>query len=145
MEDTKSVYQVVGGQPFFDALAARFYECVEANDVLRPLYPAELDVPRSNLSWFLAQYWGGPPVYSNERGHPRLRMRHARFSIGSTERNAWVDCMKEALDSFALPEDIKAGMNRHFERTATMLINRTKQPSGSDSGHVGRTLQLSGD
>ena len=70
-----------GGETFFVALVDRFYEGVETDPLLRPMYPEDLSDSRRHLALFLSQYWGGPPVYSEERGHPRLRMRHARFAV----------------------------------------------------------------
>ncbi|MDQ3810718.1 MAG: globin, partial [Chloroflexota bacterium] len=77
-----TLFDRVGGQAFFDDLVGRFYAGVEHDPILRPLYPADLTGSRRHLAMFLGQYWGGPPAYSAERGHPRLRMRHAPFVIG---------------------------------------------------------------
>jgi hemoglobin len=75
----------------------------------RPLYPADLEPGKANLAGFLAQYWGGPPDYSARRGHPRLRMRHFRFAIGTRERDAWLRHMAAAVhESHASPEDAQA-------------------------------------
>lgn len=128
MDTDCTVYDAVGGQPFFDELVERFYARVEADELLRPLYPEALDAPRARLSGFLAQYWGGPARYSNERGHPRLRLRHAPFAISVHERDAWTECMSHALNSMDIPETIKRVMTRYFENTATSLINRTHPP-----------------
>jgi hemoglobin len=83
-----NVYEALGGQPFFDDLVERFYRRVAMDPLLRPLYPDDLGGPRRHLALFLGQYWGGPATYSDERGHPRLRMRHAPFVIGEPERCA---------------------------------------------------------
>ena len=91
------MFDRVGGQPFFSALVDRFYAGVATDPVLRPLYPDDLVEPKEHLALFLAQYWGGPRTYSEERGHPRLRMRHAPFVIGSLERDAWLRHMTDAL------------------------------------------------
>lgn len=113
----------VGGAPFFVALVERFYEGVERDPVLRPIYPEDLNPGKAYLASFLAQYWGGPPNYSLERGHPRLRMRHFPFPIDQRVRDAWVNHMLEAVrSSDAHPKD-KALMSLYFEQTATFLMN----------------------
>ena len=99
-ERRDSMYERVGGTLWFEALTARFYRSVAADPVLRPLYPADpegLAGAREHLCGFLVQYWGGPATYSAERGHPRLRMRHAPFAIGVTERDAWYRHMADAV------------------------------------------------
>jgi hemoglobin len=121
---TRTVFEIVGGQPFFDALIERFYDRVEHDPVLRPVYPADLEPGKRALAMFLAQYWGGPPDYSAEKGHPRLRMRHAPFSIGVSQRDAWVDAMLAALDETDAPGAAKAAMRAYFETAATAMINR---------------------
>lgn len=118
-----TVYEQVGGQPFFDRLVERFYRGVEADPVLRPMYPDDLAESHRTLSWFLAQYWGGPPDYSAERGHPRLRMRHAPFTIGQVERDHWFAHMAEAVRAESLPADIERAMLDYFEAAATAMIN----------------------
>ncbi len=129
----QSVYDAVGGQEFFDQLVDRFYDGVASDPVLRPLYPEDLGPARFRLAGFLAQYWGGPTHYSNERGHPRLRMRHAPFEITVVERDAWMDHMRAALTAADLPDDIASAMGDYFESAATHLINRQppEPPSGS--------------
>jgi hemoglobin len=118
-----SLYDRVGGDAYFTELVDRFYDRVEADPVLRPLYPPDLTPGKTNLAEFLAQYWGGPPSYSARRGHPRLRMRHFRFAIGARERDAWVNHMTDAVRrSPASPADSQALID-YFERAATMLIN----------------------
>lgn len=97
----------VGGEPTFRALVHRFYEGVAADALLRPLYPEQdLGPAEDRLALFLIQYWGGPGTYSETRGHPRLRMRHAPFVIGEAERDAWLTHMRTALDSLELPADV---------------------------------------
>jgi len=118
-----SLYERVGGDPFFFSLVDRFYTGVEHDPVLRPLYPPDLEEPKRHLALFLIQYWGGPHTYNDERGHPRLRMRHVRFQIGQAERDAWLTHMRAAVDaSDASPEDARALMD-YFETAATSLIN----------------------
>jgi hemoglobin len=99
-----SFYDAVGGEDTFRRLVAAFYAGVREDAVLRPLYPEdELDAAADRLRMFLMQYWGGPTTYSETRGHPRLRMRHAPFAIDSAARDAWLARMRAALDTVALP------------------------------------------
>lgn len=122
-KQSNSLYERVGGDAFFASLVDRFYAGVEADPVLRPMYPADLGPPRRRLALFLAQYWGGPRTYSEERGHPRLRMRHVRFPIGRVERDAWLGHMRAAIDaSDASPDDAQA-LLEYFEMAATSLLN----------------------
>ena len=100
-------YERVGGADTFRRLVHRFYAGVREDPVLRPLYPDEdLDAAEVRLRMFLEQYWGGPRTYSDQRGHPRLRMRHAPFAVTAEARDAWLHRMREAVDSVDLePED----------------------------------------
>jgi len=118
-----TVFEVVGGQPFFDALVDRFYARVEAYPTLRPLYPADLAPARRSLALFLGQYWGGPPSYSAEKGHPRLRMRHAPFVIADRERDAWLAAMLAALDDADAPQAAAALMIEYLTTASAALIN----------------------
>jgi hemoglobin len=122
MPDT--LYHRVGGLPFFIALVDRFYDAVQHDARLRPLYPDDLSKPRRHLALFLAQYWGGPPTYNEERGHPRLRMRHAKFPIGPQEREAWLEHMLAAVASSPAAEADKTALRAYFESAANGLINR---------------------
>jgi hemoglobin len=123
----QSVYDTVGGEEFFIELVDRFYRGVSADLLLRPLYPSDLTDPRKHLTAFLIQYWGGPTTYSDERGHPRLRMRHAPFVIGEAERDAWLRHMSAALDSLVEERDIhpavEAAMLDYFAMAADGMIN----------------------
>jgi hemoglobin len=120
---SNSLYERVGGDAFFASLVDRFYASVEQDPLLRPLYPEDLGPPRRHLALFLIQYWGGPRTYSEERGHPRLRMRHVRFHIGLAERDAWLRHMRAAVEaSHAALADMQALMD-YFESAATSLIN----------------------
>ena len=120
-----SVYTDVGGQPFFDALVDRFYERVEADAVLRPIYPDDLGPGKRALALFLAQYWGGPTTYSDEKGHPRLRMRH-RFVIGRRERDAWFAAMAASVRDSGADADVQQQLLDYFTMAADHLVN---QPS----------------
>ena len=118
-----TVFDLVGGQPFFDALVESFYERVERDPLLRRLYPEDLAPGKRGLALFLGQYWGGPSAYSDEKGHPRLRMRHAPFAIGQAERDMWLTAMLAALADAPAPEAAKAAMREYFEMGATAMIN----------------------
>jgi hemoglobin len=118
-------YEAVGGAPTFERLVARFYEGVAADPVLRPLYPEpELAAAEERLRLFLIQYWGGPTTYSDTRGHPRLRMRHAPFAIGPAERDAWLRHMTEAVESLGLPPDLEAQLMTYLQGAAEAMMNR---------------------
>jgi hemoglobin len=123
-----SLYERVGGDAYFHALVERFYQSVEADPLLRPIYPEDLAPGRFNLAEFLIQYWGGPPRYSQRRGHPRLRMRHP-FPIGRAERDAWLGHMTAAVrNSGASPEDAQE-LIQYFGMAAGMLVNQP-EPAG---------------
>ena len=118
------MYERAGGRPFFEGLVDRFYRGVEEDPILRPLYPESLEGPKEHLTDFLVQYWGGPPDYSTMRGHPRLRMRHARFEIGPAERDAWLARMTTAVKAGGLSEADETEMLSYFEYAANFLLNR---------------------
>lgn len=125
MEEPQTVYEAAGGMPFFEALADRFYEGVAADPLLRPLYRDEdLDPARRRLALFLAQYWGGPPTYGAERGHPRLRARHLPFEIGPAERDRWLVHMRVAVSSLGPPPEIAARLYAYFDTAAEAMRNR---------------------
>ncbi len=134
---TESVYQRVGGEAFFVDLVNRFYDGVESEPLLRPLYPADLAGPRRHLALFLAQYWGGPPAYNEERGHPRLRMRHAPFAIGPRERDAWLRLMLQAVDGSPASDADKAALRTYFSTAATSLINQFPEPGTPGASSLG--------
>ncbi len=112
-----------GGEPFFVALVERFYEGVESDPLLRPMYPEDLADSKRHLALFLAQYWGGPPVYSEERGHPRLRMRHARFAVTPDAATAWLGHMTAAVDAAGLPPDDRRELLDYLSMAAESLVN----------------------
>jgi hemoglobin len=122
-----NVYEALGGQAFFDDLVDRFYRRVAMDPLLRPLYPDDLTGPRRHLALFLGQYWGGPTTYSHERGHPRLRMRHAPFVIGEPERDAWLRHMGAALDGLVVERGVhpvvEARLLDYFAMTADAMVN----------------------
>jgi hemoglobin len=119
-----TLFELVGGQPFFDALVERFYENVEADTALRALYPEDLGPGKRSLALFLGQYWGGPPIYSEEKGHPRLRMRHAPFAIDDAARDRWLTAMRAAVDWADAPEVAKAALREYFDMASGAMINR---------------------
>lgn len=117
------MYDHVGGMPFFVALVDRFYDGVETDTVLRPLYPEDLEPGKNALALFLGQYWGGPTTYSDERGHPRLRMRHFPFKIATPEHDAWVTHMTAAVKTGGLDPAAETQMLDYFTMAASHLIN----------------------
>jgi hemoglobin len=120
----QTFYDAVGGEPTFRKLVARFYEEVAHDDVLRPLYPEEdLGPAAERLTLFLIQYWGGPQTYMQQRGHPRLRMRHAPFRIGPRERDAWLRAMRVAVDELDVAEPYRRQLWDYFASTAAHMMN----------------------
>ena len=125
MADDDSLFEAAGGLPFFESLIGRFYENVAADPILRPLYPEpDLGSARHRLTLFFAQYWGGPRTYDEERGHPRLRMRHAPFAIGPTERDAWLRHMREAISWADPPPQVAARLRAYVDMAAEAMRNR---------------------
>ena len=119
-----TVFDAAGGMPFFEQLVGRFYDGVANDPVLRPLYPDDLAPSTRHLTLFLAQYWGGPTTYDVERGHPRLRMRHAPFAIGPAERDRWLVHMRDAIATMAPPEPVERALLEYFEMAAEAMRNR---------------------
>ncbi len=119
-----SVYEEVGGAPTFERLVHAFYEGVAGDPELRALYPeADLGPAERRLRMFLTQYFGGPTQYSQERGHPRLRMRHAPYAVTLDMRDRWMRHMLAAMDTLELPEQHAEAMRDYFLRAAHMLVN----------------------
>ncbi|HJQ45508.1 MAG TPA: globin [Amycolatopsis sp.] len=122
--DAQAFYDAVGGEPTFRKIVGRFYAEVAEDEVLRPLYPEEdLGPAEDRLRLFLMQYWGGPHTYSENRGHPRLRMRHAPFKIGPIERDAWLRHMRIAVDEADLPEPLAQQLWEYLEMAAHSMMN----------------------
>ncbi len=122
-----SFYERVGGLAFFERLVNAFYEGVEQDPILRPMYPeGDLSEARHRLALFLTQYWGGPPLYEQLRGHPRLRMRHVDYVITKKVRNAWLDHMRHALEREAghVSDQDRREMESYLEMAAAGLRNR---------------------
>jgi hemoglobin len=122
-----ALFDRVGGEPFFRDLVDRFYLGVAGDPLLRPLYPNELSEPSAHLALFLMQYWGGPETYSEQRGHPRLRMRHAPFVIGPAERDAWLRHMNDALSALQAESRITEAdadeLRAYLAMAANTLVN----------------------
>ncbi|MEV4317795.1 globin [Actinocrispum sp. NPDC049592] len=124
MTEAQTFYEAVGGEATFRKIVGRFYAEVAADEVLRPLYPEEdLGPAEERLRLFLMQYWGGPHTYSDNRGHPRLRMRHAPFQVGPLQRDAWLRCMRIAVDEAGLAEEHRAQLWNYLEMAANSLVN----------------------
>lgn len=121
--EENQLYAAIGHEGF-ERLVAAFYRQVPGDDILGPIYPAD-DLPgaEQRLRDFLIGRFGGPPVYIEQRGHPRLRMRHAPFSIGQAERDRWVRLMNHAMEEAAIPDEVARLLGSFFESTATFLIN----------------------
>jgi hemoglobin len=125
LPSARPFYDEVGGAPVFERLVGRFYAGVRTDPVLAPLYPQDdWEGAELRLRAFLEQYWGGPTTYSQYRGHPRLRMRHAPFAIGPAERDAWLRHMRDAVDSLELTPEQDATLWGYLEMAASSMQNR---------------------
>jgi hemoglobin len=119
-----SFYQAIGGHETFVRLVDRFYQGVADDEPLRGLYPEEDLAPAAErLRMFLEQYWGGPTTYSDQRGHPRLRMRHASFKVNADARDRWLTHMRAAVESLALPPAYESVLWTYLERAAWSMLN----------------------
>ena len=121
---SQSFYERAGGEKTFNDLVSHFYALVAVNPILRPMYPDnDLHGAAQRLQMFLSQYWGGPTTYSDERGHPRLRRRHATFHISKVEHDAWLLCMKDAVDGLELADDLRDELWQYLVAAAAGMIN----------------------
>jgi len=118
-----SMYDRLGGMAFFEALTASFYAQVATDPVLRPLYPDDLEGARHRLCLFLAQFWGGPRDYEEDRGSPRLRARHLGFRIGTAERDRWLQHMSAAVEASGVGALERAQLLTYFQATASHMVN----------------------
>jgi len=118
-----NLYELVGGDPTFERLVENFYARVEADNLLRPMFPQDLEPGKRWQFLFLTQYWGGPTRYVEERGHPRLRMRHMPYTITPQMRDLWVQHMLDAIDAVGIVEPARSMMREYFERGASFMIN----------------------
>jgi hemoglobin len=127
-----TLYEQLGGMPFFERLVDRFYDGVETDEVLRPLYPDQEDLAgaRRRLTLFLVQYWGGLTTYLEERGHPRLRARHFPFAIGTAERDRWLVHMRAAIDASDAPADARSRLHEYMTMAAEAMRNREDAVTG---------------
>ncbi len=126
-----SFYEAIGGEPAFRQLVDEFYAGVAQDELIRPMYPEEdLGPAADRLRMFLEQYWGGPRTYSEERGHPRLRMRHVPFTIGPAERDAWLKHMRAALDTLALPAEQDHELWDYLVKAAYFMVNSFDEQPG---------------
>ncbi|MGC4082409.1 MAG: globin [Vicinamibacterales bacterium] len=125
MEDVEIIQAI--GEEGFERLVAAFYRQVPGDDILGPMYPSDdLEGAEARLRDFLIGRFGGPPRYIEQRGHPRLRMRHAPFAIDPSARDRWVTLMSRALDEVQLPREVELALRPFFEGVATMMINRAR-------------------
>ena len=131
-------FEEIGGRATFVRLVDAFYDGVAADDVLRPMYPEEdLGPAKERLTLFLEQYWGGPGTYSAQRGHPRLRMRHAPFHVNPDARDRWLAHMRAAVDALHLAPLHEATLWDYLERAAFAMVN-TFEPTGIGPAPGGR-------
>ena len=120
-----SFYEEIGGEAFFTDLVSQFYAQVAVDPILRPMYPAtDLKAAALRLQWFLEQYWGGPSTYQENRGHPRLRMRHAEFHINIAAHDAWLKAMRTAVDGVEIKPELKAQLWSYLEMAAAAMVNQ---------------------
>ena len=124
MEDDE-IYPAIG-EDGFQRLVAAFYRRIPQDDLLGPMYAEDNDLPgaEQRLRDFLIFRFGGPPRYIEERGHPRLRMRHVRFPVGQAARDRWMELMSAALAEAAFPPEVDSKLRAFFDSTATFLMNR---------------------
>ncbi|WP_240769565.1 globin [Nocardioides sp.] len=124
MSDEVTFFDEIGGFETFRRIVSRFYEGVAEDEVLRPMYPeADLSAAEERFLHFLVQYWGGPTTYSDQRGHPRLRMRHAPFSVNLEARDRWLGHFRAALDSVELTPEQDARFWDYVTHAATFMVN----------------------
>jgi hemoglobin len=131
-------YDQMGGAPFFETLVHRFYAGVAADPALRAMYPEDDLAPAERrLLLFLEQYWGGPTTYGDERGHPRLRMRHAPYAIDEVARDRWLDSMRAALDHAMTEHDLDPALEQELWRYlvgAALAMQNTESPEPPRQG-----------
>lgn len=130
-------YDIFGGREFFESLITDFYSRVADDDVLRPMYPpGSLDGARWRLQAFLEQYWGGPTDYSDQRGHPRLRMRHVGFAIDATARDRWLTHMRAAVDAQGMSPEKEAVLWQYLQGAAFAMQNVADEAPDHSPGPV---------
>lgn len=142
MPEQTTTYDQMGGAPFFTMLVRRFYEGVAEDPALRPMYPDDdLGPAERRLLMFLTQYWGGPSTYGEERGHPRLRLRHAPYAVDETARDHWLDHMRTALDDtiaeHGLDPALEQELWRYLVGAAIAMVNTAPtDPSGAGTNEL---------
>ncbi len=120
-----SFYEEIGGEAFFTDLVSQFYAQVALDPILRPMYPeGDLKAAALRLQWFLEQYWGGPTTYQENRGHPRLRMRHAQFHINIAAHDAWIKAMRTAVDGVEMKPELREQLWSYLEMAAAAMVNQ---------------------
>jgi hemoglobin len=120
-----SFYEEMGGEAFFTDLVSQFYAQVALDPILRPMYPeGDLKAAALRLQWFLEQYWGGPTTYQENRGHPRLRMRHAEFHINLAAHDAWLKAMRTAVDGVEMKPELREQLWTYLEMAAAAMVNQ---------------------
>jgi hemoglobin len=127
-----SITHLAGGPDAFVRLVDAFYDRVQQDTVLRPMYPEDLGPGKQHLALFLAQYFGATDLYSSQRGHPRLRMRHAPFPIDLDAAARWATHMLDALADQGFPSEVRAAIEEYVIRATPTLVNRLPGPVGGD-------------
>ena len=120
-----SFYEQVGGEAFFSDLVSQFYAHVATDPILRPMYPeSDMKGAATRLQMFLEQYWGGPSTYQEQRGHPRLRMRHSGFHIDGAARDAWLNAMHLVVGGMAMDAELRAQLWSYLDMAANSMVNQ---------------------
>lgn len=133
-QEEKTVYELAGGDPVFERLVEAFYRNVEHDSALRPMFPQDLEAGKRWQFLFLTQFFGGPARYAQERGHPRLRMRHMPFPIDETARDRWLAHMLSAIDEVGVAEPARSAMRDYFERGSAFMVNLHSLPAVPSEG-----------
>ena len=128
----QTLYDAVGGDPFFHRLVEGFYTQVKKDDLIGPMYPSDdWEGAEDRLRMFLVQYWGGPTTYSETRGHPRLRMRHAPFAVTPLAKEHWLKHFRDGLDEVALAPELDAQFWDYVTHAAQFMVNTFEEPAPS--------------
>ncbi len=131
MNDEFTLYKLVGGDETFQLLVDIFYDRIERDPLLRPMFPTNLEPGKRRQYLFLTQFFGGPARYNEQRGHPRLRLRHSPFPIDEAARSRWLEHMLAAIDETGIDEPMRSVMRNYFDRASAMLVNRAG-PAGTE-------------
>lgn len=130
-QDEMTIYEMVGGEPIFKELVEIFYTKVEADEALRQIFPDDLEPGKLWQKLFLIQFFGGPAWYSEQRGHPRLRMRHMPYPIDDAARDSWLGHMLASIDEVGIQEPARSSMRAYFQRAAAHMVNVYSPSEGS--------------